>query len=151
VGKPEDEAYRLSLVNLCKELGVTEQVVFHGFVPNDEMATLVQSSLAGLALFPGGKANYSNFGVIGKIREYLENGLPVILSKASAMAADLEAAGAALPVGDSASEVAYATELLLDDPGRRKKMQEAAYAFACKKSDPSPYYKAIESAIASQA
>jgi len=146
VGKPICVRAWERLHALGLELGISEQIHWHGFLPTDEMLSIVQMAACGLAIFPGGDSNYSNWAFAGKAREYLEAGIPVVISRASAMADEIVERRAGVAVDDSAESVLQALRQLFGDPERLMQMRQNAYSLACEKASPHRLYAAIEQA-----
>jgi hypothetical protein len=144
IGREVTPGLEKALIDLAARRGVSDQVVFHGFVTTEKMADLLSRSLCGLALFTGGPANYSNLAVVGKVREYLESALPVIISRANAMSDTLVTRQAGIAVNDDAEEVADALAFLLADPVRASAFSRNAHRIAKERSDPAALYAAID-------
>jgi len=77
------------ILDYARRRGVEKQVVITGFVPTSKLRGILQGSTVGLSVFRDPN-DVSNFAFPGKVVLYLESGLPVIVSKASALARDIE-------------------------------------------------------------
>lgn len=91
------------LTQLSVRLGVKAN--FRGIVSDDEMTRILSTATCGLALFNGGKSNYSYYGVPGKVREYLEHSLPVVITRDFVLAEEIAKAGAGIQVENDVKEL----------------------------------------------
>lgn len=91
------------LAQLSVRLGVKAN--FRGIVSDDEMTRILSTATCGLALFNGGKSNYSYYGVPGKVREYLEHSLPVVITRDFVLAEEIAKAGAGIQVENDVKEL----------------------------------------------
>ncbi len=146
VGRSLSPQLSRDLENLTASLGLQAQVKFHGFIQTTEMIRILETCNCAISILPGGDQNYSNYTVVGKVREYFEGGIPVIISKSSAMAKDIVESRAGLTVEDSPAEIAKAIVFFCAHPENASEFNRNAYAFACKRSSPEKLWKAIESA-----
>lgn len=144
IGKPYSPDYLGTLVHSAESMGIRHQVHFRGFIEDpDQVRLLMRNCLCGLAIFPGGNLNYSNLAITGKTREYLEGGLPVIISKSSIEAEDLRLSGCALVVDDSSDEIASCIKNLMLSSNLREIMRMHAIEYAQQRSDAASLVQAI--------
>lgn len=66
-------------------MGVSERVIFYGFIPQENIADIIKNWQIGLAPYEPVKENFTNFAHPGKVVLYLQYGLPVIMTKVSHM------------------------------------------------------------------
>lgn len=109
-------------------------VVWHGFVPNDEALRWVEGALAGLSLLRD-EPNY-RVSLPTKVQEFAAHGVPVI-STPLPLVVDLLATalcGVVVPFDEDPEVVALATtEVVLDlaaDPARAARLGAAGHAYA---------------------
>jgi glycosyltransferase involved in cell wall biosynthesis len=99
VGTGPDHA---SLVALAKSLGLTDDVTFHGFLPNhrDVEAVLAECSVAA-APYVDEPSSFTRYADPGKLKAYLAAGLPIVMTGVPPNAQQLASVGAAIVVEDS--------------------------------------------------
>jgi len=146
VGKPVCTRTWERLHTLGRQLGISEQIHWHGFLPTEQMLSILQTAACGFAIFPGGYSNYSNWTYAGKVFEYLEGGIPVVISRANFLADEIVERQAGIPVDDSAESVLQALRQLFGNPEDLIRLRQNAYKFACEKAKPDQLYAAIEQA-----
>ena len=108
-------------------------VVWHGFVPNDEAMRLVDGAAAGLVLLRDNAHHRSKIPT--KTMEYLAHGVPVLTHPLPAVARLLAASGGGVTVPDGepaavGTAVADAVLDLLADPDRHAAVGAAGHAHA---------------------
>lgn len=145
-GAVGDHGYEQRFARYVQELRVVEQVHLHGFVSDAEMLNILCRSVCGICLTPGGSANYSSFTVPRKVQDYMEAGLPSIVSAGSYMADLLGSQYAAVAAVDTVDSVAQAIRFMADDSARARRYGEAAYCAALNYSDPQRFFDAQEKA-----
>ena len=106
-----DSSYEATVIEEVRRLGLGANVRFVGFV--DGQAKV--DAFAGADAFVLASDN-ENFGVV--VVEALRAGLPAVISDRVAIAADLDAAGAAVVVPPDDTATAAAVAALVRDPGR---------------------------------
>ncbi|GGO39549.1 glycosyltransferase family 4 protein [Streptomyces lasiicapitis] len=144
-----------AMVELSRELGLSEQVQFTGRVPDADLVRYL--STADVCLSPDPRNPLNDVSTMNKVLEYMAMGRPIVsfdLREARVSAGD---AAVYAPANDEA-EFARLVALLLDDPEERARMgkvgqerisgqlswrnsQEsllAAYAAACRGRTPAP-------------
>lgn len=99
------------------EAAVAEgSVVWHGFVPNDRLDTLLQGASVGLSLLTD-DPNY-RVSMPSKVIEYLAHGVPVVATPLPAVRALIEEAGGGLLVPfDDVDATLAAVRRILEEPG----------------------------------
>ena len=116
-----------SLTALANELGISDVVRFHGFLPDHED---VEAILAGCAIavapYVNDPKSFTRYADPGKLKAYLAAGLPIVMTAVPPNAHALAAAGAAVIVEDSPAAFARALGSWLDDPARWSAARTAA-------------------------
>jgi glycosyltransferase involved in cell wall biosynthesis len=104
------------LKKLAEKLGISKQVVFHGFVKDhkDVESILAQGTVA-VAPYIKDKTNFTQFADPGKLKAYLGANLPIVLTDVPPNAQELKSAGAAVIVEDSPGAVAEGLLQLLSN------------------------------------
>lgn len=128
----------------CRSSGVSGQVEFLGVIDDESLPSLLDDCICGLAIFTGGKNNYSNWTTPGKVKRYLEGGVPVILSKDNIMVQEVVSRQAGLAVNDSSEDLTDALSLFLKTPETVVEYSRNAYELAKEKTSPQGWYDAIE-------
>jgi len=147
IGKPIVRRAVDDLKRLCGIRGVEDQVHWHGFVPTEQMLGIVRKAGCGVAVFPGGARNYSNWAIPGKVREYIEAGVPVLISRANAMAQEIVEREAGAEVEDSSESIHEGLRKLFSNPSTLERYHVNAYALACEKACPDRLYNGIERVV----
>lgn len=120
---------RAALEQKTAELGLNDQVTFHGNQPLDEVLKLLQKAGIGLALYSGA-AGFNFYGDSKKIREYSALGLPVITTPVVVNAEQITEYGAGEVVEPNHDGLRSALTKLFDDESLYKKEREAAIKLA---------------------
>ena len=74
-GIPSNAEVIPEIMKRASSLGVEGQLVIRGFAELEDLASTVQRAICGLAVFPGGGRNYSNYAYPSKVKTKLENGI----------------------------------------------------------------------------
>jgi glycosyltransferase involved in cell wall biosynthesis len=142
-----------AMVELSRQLGLSEQVQFTGRIPDDDLVRYL--STADVCLSPDPHNPLNDVSTMNKVLEYMVMGRPIVsfdLREARVSAGD---AAVYAPANDEA-QFAKLIALLLDDPEKRARMGEigqerisgslswrnsqrsllAAYAAACRDHTP---------------
>jgi len=107
---------REKILDYARRCGVEKQVTIRGYVPTSELRQIIQNSTCGLSVFRDPN-HVSNFAFPGKVVLYLESGLPVIVSKTSALATDIEGSNAGVAIEYQKNEFVQAfLEILSCEP-----------------------------------
>lgn len=96
---------QLRFLEFVDSLGAREFITIHSYLPYDEVSAIIASGVCGLALFSGDRI--SNYAFSGKVVNYLENGLPVIISRESAISTLIEESDAGIVVKSVSDESIY--------------------------------------------
>ena len=100
---------------LIEELKISGNVIFTGFIKEDELNHLVKNSYIGLAIWSRNASDPATYGDPEKIRRYFHFGLPV-LSTANAFTAEtIKKHGAGMVVDDKVESVTKAIMELFED------------------------------------
>jgi glycosyltransferase involved in cell wall biosynthesis len=143
-----DAAYTAKVVDAVRQLGIAAHVHFLGFVGGQAKA----DAFAGSDAFILASDN-ENFGVV--VVEALRRGLPVIISDRVAIAADLEAAGAAVVVAADDESTAQGIAAIARDRERAQTIaaagQQAASRLYDSRTVAGPRQHRLRRAIAARA
>jgi glycosyltransferase involved in cell wall biosynthesis len=123
IAGPDDEGLEPSLRAVAERCGVTDDVAFVGPVyGRDRLAALACADIWALA------SHTENFGVA--VVEAMASGLPVVISPAVNIAAEVAAAQAGIVAELTAEAFANVLRALLADQNRRRTLADSARAFA---------------------
>ena len=139
LGTGEKAAYREQLDKICKELGLTSDVSFLGFVDNP-VAYMSRASLLALS------SNYEGLPTV--LIEALACGTPVVSTDCPSGPSEIldnGAYGALLPVGDDVA-FANAMKTMLDNPPDPQRLKNRAAEFSVEQSV-NRYLALIESCV----
>ncbi len=111
------------------DLGLAENVTFHGFVPrHEDVERILAAASVGVAPYEAG--SFTQYADPGKLKAYLAAGLPIVTTEVPPNAQELEHAGAAVLIDGSPGELAAAIERLLDSPEEWRTRRAASLAHA---------------------
>jgi glycosyltransferase involved in cell wall biosynthesis len=82
-GAKSPTSRQLKFMEFVKSIGANDFVTLHGYMAFDDMSKIIARGACGVALFSG--TRISNFAFSGKVLNYLENGIPVIMTANSAV------------------------------------------------------------------
>lgn len=120
-----------NLKKLASRLGISENVIFHGFVEShEEVETILAGGTVAAATYLKDKESFTQFADPGKLKAYLGASLPIVLTDVPPNARELEAAGAAFVVKDDPKAVAKSLEELLTDKAKWTKAHNSAAKLA---------------------
>ena len=126
--------YQKDLQNLSKELQIEKYVEFKGWVKDREkMNLLLGENAAAVAMYMSEEDNLSNFTYYAdptKIKDYLANGLPVILTDVPYNAGQIQSKKCGIIVSYSKDEVARAVVNLMKDTEKLKNFRLNALEIA---------------------
>ena len=116
-----------SLQRWVEQRGWQSRVYFTGYVSLEQLSSYTASADVGAALFQNvGLSHF--FSLPNKLFEYLQAGLPVIVSNFPEMRSVVEQSGAGVSVSPtSPAEIAQGLQSILDDPARRAQLSAHAY------------------------
>ena len=98
-----------------KELGLSENIIFTGFIKEDELNHLVKYSYIGLAIWSCNVPTSATYGDPEKIRRYFHFGLPVVATENAFTADTIKKHGAGIVVDDKVTSVTKAIIELFED------------------------------------
>lgn len=105
------EGYALHFYkHLAKQLGISDQVVFRGFIDNPE--AIIRTWDIGLALYEDRADNFSRYCEPTKIKEYLSYGLPVITTKATYFNTEIQTYGAGKVIEENVRSLSGAIDTI---------------------------------------
>jgi glycosyltransferase involved in cell wall biosynthesis len=110
-------SYTACLKSLADSLGLDEEVIWLGHVEGDEKAAVFAA--ADLFVLP---SLSENFGIAAV--EALRAGLPCVLGRGVAIAAEVESSGAGVSVNQDAESIARGIDILIRDAKLRRSMGE---------------------------
>jgi len=117
------------LKQMSKELGIEQQVFFHGFVHNaEELSRKINRYMIGLAPYKRKKDSVRAYGDATKLRLYMGAGIPTITTAVPPLGKEIEKKGAALIVEDNENSLASAI-IKLFNKNLHQKMREEAVKF----------------------
>lgn len=146
VGGGHDEK---RLRRLSATLGVSKNVLFHGFIADREkVSELVRRFSVALAPYRNITGSPRHYGDATKIRAYMAAGLPTITTGVPPLGRIVSTAGAALMVEDNKTSLAKGILALLLDRKKWRSMRQAAIRFATSNTWENEYNKAMERTIA---
>src|SRR5258708_1162152 len=126
--------YQKSLQELSNKLQIKKNVEFKGWVKDRKgMDLLLGESAAAVATYMPEEDNLSNFTYYAdptKIKDYLANGLPVILTSVSYNAYELEKIKCGVVVAYRKEHVSQAVVSLLKDQNKLRTYRQNAYSYA---------------------
>jgi glycosyltransferase involved in cell wall biosynthesis len=96
---------QLNFLAYIASLGAAEFIIVHPYMPYDEVSRIIASGVCGLALFSGDRI--SNYAFSGKVVNYLENDLPVIISEGSAISSLIQECAAGVVIKLMTDESIY--------------------------------------------
>ncbi|MGZ5017289.1 MAG: glycosyltransferase family 4 protein [Methylobacter sp.] len=114
VGSGDTQEEQQYLENLCKQLGISDSVIFTGFVPMEQAWSLVAKAAICISpIYPSPKFLRASST---KLNEYMALGRPVIANEHPEQSETLASSGAGLCVPWSAEDFANAMIYLLSHP-----------------------------------
>lgn len=132
------DAYRVELAgpvdgDVANDLGTAVangSVMWHGFVPNDQLAQLLDGALVGLSLLTD-DPNY-RVSMPSKVVEYLAHGVPVVATPLPAVVTLLEGEGGGtlVPFRDAVAAAAAVRAIAEDVPLRERMVRDGLAAAA---------------------
>jgi len=145
IGRSKDDPnYANRILKRAVDKGVINNIKLLGFLPIEEVRQILCTSLVGIALFEG-KENISNFAFPAKVVHYLESGIPIVVSKDSALATEVVSNGIGLVVEYTAKSLEQVFSLMLSDAKLVRKLRAAVREYVTRMSSGENLYKAIES------
>jgi glycosyltransferase involved in cell wall biosynthesis len=111
---------------VLEKFKISENVIFTGFLKEDELNHLVKYSYVGLAIWDHNAPDPATYGDPEKIRRYFHYGLPVISTENAFTANMIRKHGAGVVVDDKVESVAKAIMELFDDEALYSKCAHAS-------------------------
>lgn len=111
----------------AEELGIQQNVTFHGTVDGDRVPELVADSTVGIA--PIRMDESLEYSVPIKVYEYMSCGLPVVATDIGAVTEFMDESGGGVAVENDPDAVADALDALLDDRRKRRRFGQRGRAF----------------------
>ena len=106
---------KLKLWPLMEKLKIINNVIFTGFIKEEELNRLVQCSYIGIAIWSCESHSSATYGDPEKIRRYFHFGLPVVSTSNAFTAETIKKHGAGIVVDDNVESVAQAIIRLFED------------------------------------
>lgn len=143
IGGGKQNLERLKL--LTKKIGLEKDVVFHGFVlNNDDMAALVRKCYIALAPYRALPQSVRWYADATKIRQYLASGLPIVTTQVPPLGKVVAEKGAAIIANDSVNDFSKAIIKLLTDKKMYSDFEKTAQKLSQENTWENEYTKAFE-------
>ena len=108
--------YEKTVHSEMERLGISARVYFENrFHPEDELREIAKTCCCGMALYDLSDDNFTHYADPGKVKAYMELGLPVVMTRISDIVPYVERFKAG-EVVDSPDDVCPAIELIAADP-----------------------------------
>ncbi|MCL4435503.1 MAG: glycosyltransferase [Thaumarchaeota archaeon] len=143
-GAPVDDTVFPQIEQMATKLGIQEQLDVKGFIDLKELQRELQRALCGVAIFSGGKLNYSNYAYPNKVKSYLENGIVALVGNSSTLREHPEFRDCCLFVQETPEAVANAVSFLMRNPEVAHRMGRAGFELALRERDSPSLLRAIE-------
>jgi len=141
-------SYEQYLKNYAEKLGVPDRVIFNGFVKEEKkVEEILQGCTCALALFQGGKENYTYYTWPSKVGFYLECGVPVLITKSTAVAEDVREKKMGIVVESNLESVSRAIKTLVSSPGLYEEYSQNAIKYVQKRASGKDLTDSIERLI----
>jgi glycosyltransferase involved in cell wall biosynthesis len=119
---------KTDLMDLSVELGVSEIVIFHDFLPCDRIAEAM--ALSDLSVVPKrASSKFGNEAMSTKIMEFMSLGVPVIVARTKVDSYYHDDSRVKFFESDNPADLADAILLLRRDPGLRQRLADNASAY----------------------
>jgi len=117
---------------MAQDKGILENVTFYGFVPEqDDAFDIISHTRLGLALYKPVANNVSLYTEPAKVKDYINVGMPVVITKnGPAVAEEVGRFGAGILVDYQERAIADAIIEVLSSPQRYASLQEGVRAYA---------------------
>ncbi len=119
--------YETKLRALAVQIGVSNSVVFHGYM--DDLFALeneLAKAAAGIAPYVDNKNNFIRYTDPGKVKAYLSSGIPVIVTKVPLVWRDIERLGCGKACDSSVEDVAQTIIAVLKNEKELRLMRKKA-------------------------
>ena len=107
--------YAEDLRSLVAKVGVTDRVIFHGFLPEAEAFEVLRRCQFGLGIWTGDEEDTSTYADPGKPKVYALLGLPIIITRYTPLARTVEECKSGLVISYNRDEYIDAVQTLLTD------------------------------------
>ena len=125
-----DGEIRPKLEARAAELGISGNVVFHGFLATDsDVYDILSHCGLALATYPPGDT-YKAWSDPGKVKIYLACGLPVLITDVPPVAREIGERDAGFVIPHDAAALADAVTGVFSDPARHERMRRSAVGLA---------------------
>ena len=121
--------YEARLKELAREGGVAKRVLFHGRLEYREMYEVLVNASVAIAPYPEDVNNIARYTDVGKPKEYLACGLPVVITAVTSISDEIGARPMGVVVRYSADDIASGILVLLNDAALREKCSRNARQF----------------------
>lgn len=126
-GGPEES----DLTRRARELGLTNNVVFHGFVEDRrEVEALLAKAAVGVAPYRADPSSFTRFADPGKLKAYVAAGLPIVVTAVPPNAEELARLAGAEVVEDDPTDVADGIARALGSEKEWLARHQAALSYA---------------------
>jgi glycosyltransferase involved in cell wall biosynthesis len=113
--------------------GISQHVTFTGFVPDHQsLLKLLRNCTIGVAPYVDHADTFARYGDPGKPKAYLSAGLPVIITRVTPVAHEIDQEQCGIAIEYSRKALVDAVIALLDDESKLKAYRENAIRFARK-------------------
>lgn len=145
VGTSSNEKY---FKDYAAEFSVDDRVIFHGFVKDEiKVAKILRRCICGLALYKVGKENYTYYTWPSKVGFYLECGVPVLITKSTAVAEDVKEKKMGIVVESNLKSVSQAIKTLASNPKLYEEYRQNATKYVQKRASGKDLTDSIERLI----
>lgn len=118
-------SYEEELRELAKKYNVSKYITWHGFVKDHSQVEKMLSYCAfGLAPYVNTKDNYIQYTDPGKVKAYLASGLPIIITKMTQIASEIDKRNCGKAIRYNKNEFIAASVKMLTDDDLLKQMKK---------------------------
>lgn len=146
IGRPIAHDTIRQITQVAEKLGVADLLIVTGFVTLEDLRSRLQKALCGLAIFPGGSSNYSNYAYPNKVKSYLENGTVALIGNKSALSEHSELKDSCIFVDETPDAIAEALSFLLANPDTANHIGACGYKYAQSQEYSPDLFNALERA-----
>jgi glycosyltransferase involved in cell wall biosynthesis len=108
--------FESEIYSIISRTGISDRVDFpNRFVSQDELSEAASKCFCGLALYDTSGDNFTHYADPGKVKSYLEMGLPVVMTRISGIVPYIEKYKAG-EVIDSLTELSFAVDRINENP-----------------------------------
>lgn len=140
-GSPSEEA-KSKVFAQAKELGVSEKLLFTGFISREQLSWCYANAEALLACRTN--SDFSQFGFPTKLVEYMASGTAIVATEVGAIKESLsDGVSAFIAVPEDADSIALKMKQVLENPKLAKSVGNTAKAIALNKYDYRQYIESL--------